>query len=235
MPEEKDGIKSADHPDVEWVDETLPYSRQFGDFFYSKAGGPGETDHVFIEGNDLPSRWTNMDQCTIGELGFGTGLNFLQTIHRWKQAAPADAQLLFVSFEQFPLPRDDVARALSRWPELSDLAAELVDNWHPDFEMLQLTMGGAQLVVFLCDAAERLPRLDLAADAWYLDGFAPSRNPQLWTDELMAAVGEKTVPGGTFATYSVAADVRRRLQSAGFTVEKRPGYAGKREMLRGRK
>ena len=233
MPEDKS--KSPDTA-VEWLDGTIPRSPRFADTYYSTAGGLEETRHVFIEGNDLPARWPHMKDCLIGELGFGTGLNFLQTLRQWRNLAPASATLRFVSFERFPLTADDMAKALSRWPELAGLAERLVAVWRPDFEILQLPFAdNVELAVFLGDANVRLPRLSLAADAWYLDGFAPSRNPGLWSAGLMAEVFARTRPGGTFATYTAASQVRRNLEAAGFAVERRPGFAGKREMLAGRR
>jgi len=222
--------------DIEWIDATIPRSRRFDDTYYSRAGGQAEAGHVFVAGNDLPARWPQMAQCTIAELGFGTGLNFLETVRRWRRHAQPGSSLRFVSFELHPLAKDDMARALSRWPQLAEEANELVAIWQPDFEMLSAPFGeGAELIVFLCDAVPRLPRLDLAADAWFLDGFAPDRNPDLWSAQMMRHVFERTAPGGSFATYSAAGHVRRNLEAAGFTVGKRPGFAGKREMLAGRR
>ncbi|MEC9342789.1 MAG: tRNA (5-methylaminomethyl-2-thiouridine)(34)-methyltransferase MnmD [Pseudomonadota bacterium] len=219
---------------IEWIDGTIPYSRRFADAYYSRAGGLAETGHVFIAGNRLNERWPQLRECLIAETGFGTGLNFLATLRQWREFAPADATLQFLSFEQFPLAKGEMARALSRWPELADAADRLVGLWRPGYEFLQADFAeNVKLTVFMSDANIRLPQLDFVADAWFLDGFAPSRNPQLWSEELLKQVFARTKPGGSFATYSAAGFVRRNLEQAGFDVERRPGFAGKREMLVG--
>lgn len=234
MPEDKS--KSADAAMLDWIDETIPFSPRFADTYYSKAGGLAEAEHVFVRSNDLPARWPAMADCLIAELGFGTGLNFLATVRRWRESAPPGAKLRFVSFEHFPMSAADMTKALSRWPELADLAERLAEIWRPEFEILQAPFAeDVELTVFLGDANIRLPQLTFKADAWYLDGFAPSRNPELWTAGLLAQVFERTKPGGSFATYTAAGQVRRDLQTAGFAVDRRPGFAGKREMLAGRR
>lgn len=231
MPEGKD---ISVGPAIEWRDGDVPVSRRFDDPFYSVADGLAEARHVFIDGNELRARWPQMDQCLVAELGFGTGLNFLATVSAWRQFADIDASLHFISFEQFPLDKADMARALSRWPELEDEAARLLGIWDPRYEFLDVAFADRiRLTVFFSDAATRLPQCDFTADAWYLDGFAPAKNPQLWTADLLQAIFECTAPGGSFATYSAAGWVRRNLQTAGFDVVRRPGFGKKREMLAG--
>jgi tRNA U34 5-methylaminomethyl-2-thiouridine-forming methyltransferase MnmC len=236
MPENKRLFPLESSLELEWIDETIPRSALFGDTYFSRHGGIGETSEVFIGWNELPARWPAMDECQIGELGFGTGLNFLETLRQWRALKKPGATLHFFSVEAFPMQPQDLAKALSRWPQLADLAAELIHQWHGEGGSLQATFGDdASLTIHFADALETLRHHTLAADAWYLDGFAPARNPQMWSAELMAEVCRNTKPGGTFATYTAAGWVRRNLQAAGFTVEKRPGFAGKREMLRGGK
>lgn len=221
-------------PLIDWVDDTIPRSKRFDDVFYSKTCGLGESGTVFIEGNRLPERWPSLKNCLIAELGFGTGLNFLATIQRWRDIAAPGSQLHFVSFEQFPLGTDDVLQALSRWPKLRTDAERLAGCWTPQYEYVDCEFeSGIQLTVYMNDANHRLPKCDFLADAWYLDGFSPANNPQLWSQPLMENIFDRTVAGGTFATYSAAGWVRRNLESAGFHVEKHPGFAGKREMVRG--
>ena len=184
----------------------------------------------------MPARWPAMRECTIGELGFGTGLNFLVTVYRWREIAPPGAKLHFVSFELYPLAPAEMTKALSRWPELNTLAQQLAEAWRPEPETLNVAFdANVELTVFLGDANALLPRHEFEADAWYLDGFAPSRNPQLWSARILSSIFAHTKPGGTFATYTAAGQVRRDLQAAGFSVERRPGFAGKREMLTGRR
>ena len=237
MPEDKrksarDGARDA----VEWIDGDIPFSPRFADSYYSRAGGLEETGYVFIEGNGLPARWPRMQTCLIAELGFGTGLNFLETVRQWRGLAPVGTRLEFVSFERFPLSREDMGKALSRWPQLAELADALVAVWRSEFEILQVPFAkDIDLTIFLGDANTRLPQCSFTADAWYLDGFAPARNPELWSAQLLRHVYERTKPGGSFATYTAAGQVRRDLEAVGFEVERRSGFAGKREMLAGRR
>jgi tRNA U34 5-methylaminomethyl-2-thiouridine-forming methyltransferase MnmC len=227
--------RHASHDDdLEWRDGNVPVSRRFGDIYYSPDNGCGEAQYVFVEGNRLPQRWPDMPESTVGELGFGTGLNFLLTLQAWRALRAPEASLRFISFEAYPLSSSGLARAHSRWPGLEALSRELCSQWQQDSEMAILKFEpAAELVLFLCDAAERLPRLEFQADAWFLDGFAPAHNPLMWGSELLQAVYDRTVPGGTFATFTAAGWVRRNLEAAGFAVEKKPGFGRKREMLLG--
>ena len=228
--------KSTSKSGIEWDDHNLPRSIQFDDPYYSRADGRAETGHVFIDGNQLPARWPKMQQCTIAELGFGTGLNFIETIHQWQTLKPAGARLQFVSFEQFPMSCADMSKALSQWPELNDLARRTIELWSPEFEILDEDFAeDIRLTVFMSDANVRLPQLQLEADAWYLDGFSPAKNPELWNGELLRHVHATTKPGGSFATYSAAGAVRRNLEAAGFAIERQAGFGTKREMLTGTK
>lgn len=220
--------------ELEWTQEGIPRSLRFGDTYYSRHGGLAETGHVFIGWNELPARWPQMRHCLIAELGFGTGLNFLETVRWWREHKAADATLHFLSFEAWPMSREEMARAHAPWPELAALSPRLVELWSPREAVVDAQFApDIRLTVHLADANMALRALSFAADAWYLDGFAPARNPQMWSAELMAQVFGHTIPGGTFATYAAAGFVRRNLEAAGFAVERQPGFAGKREMLRG--
>lgn len=238
--------KELNKPDtlsLEWMEGDMPYSTAFGDHFYCREDGRAECGHVFLAGNGLPLRWAAGGTFTIGELGFGTGLNFCETWRVWKTSPDANCSLHFISFELYPMARDDIARALGRWPEIAAERRALTDAWPDD-------PGGpddpAGIVDLAMDSDVRLTVVSGAAlanvaasretfDAWYLDGFAPSRNPDMWSEALMRTVFDHTAPGGTFATYAAAGFVRRNLIAAGFAVERRPGFAGKREMLCGTK
>lgn len=213
----------------------MPYSRAFDDHFYCRSDGRLECGHVFLAGNDLPARWQRPGPFRIGELGFGTGLNLCETWRQWRITAPEGARLHFTSFERFPMARADIARALSRWPEIARERAALVERW-PDAPAgrVEIALDEHVRLTVVCGAAlDGLAREAEAFDAWYLDGFAPSRNPDMWSAALMAEVFRLTVRGGRFATYAAAGFVRRNLAAAGFAVERRPGFAGKREMLCG--
>ena len=213
----------------------MPYSTAFGDHFYCREDGRAECDQVFLAGNGLPERWAEGSSFVIGELGFGTGLNFCETWRVWKERAPPSAALNFVSFELYPIDRDSIGRALSRWPELDAERQALVAAWPSALEgAVRLELAHDVTLTVVCgDALTSLAENDLTFDAWYLDGFAPSRNPAMWSQELLRAVHDHTRPGGTFATYAAAGFVRRNLISVGFDVRRRPGFAGKREMLCG--
>ncbi|MCY6382047.1 tRNA (5-methylaminomethyl-2-thiouridine)(34)-methyltransferase MnmD [Hoeflea prorocentri] len=232
-----DKDKEYDAGAVEWHEGDMPYSPEFGDHFYSRADGRKECGHVFIGGNGLPERWRNKSDFTVAELGFGTGLNFAETLRQWLADEQRSDRLTFVSFELHPLSAGEIDRALAVWPELDLQRKDLVQVWPPKPDgIVRIDLAEAvSLKVHIGKAFHCLPLWRETADAWYLDGFAPARNPEMWSQELMQAVFDHTGAGGTCATYSAAGWVRRNLQAAGFEVEKRPGYAGKRDMMAGRR
>jgi tRNA U34 5-methylaminomethyl-2-thiouridine-forming methyltransferase MnmC len=220
--------------DLEWMEGDMPYSTRFGDHFYCREDGRAECGHVFMAGNGLPERWLGSGDFTIGELGFGTGLNLCETWRVWKALKPA-GPLHFISFELYPMARDSIDKALSRWPEIDAERQALVEQW-PDAPsgVVEIALEDSVTLSVVCGTAlENVSASTRQFDAWYLDGFAPSRNGDMWSEELMRAVVEHTAPGGRFATYAAAGFVRRNLAAAGFAVERRPGFAGKREMLCG--
>ena len=220
--------------DLTWRDTeagAVPVSTRFDDPYYSLQGGLAETRHVFLGGNDLPARFASDIQ--IAELGFGTGLNFLTTWAAWEDAG-CPARLRFTSFEAFPMAPDDMAAALAAFPQIGALSDRLLATWSPGDGPTDLAPG-LTLDVVLGDARRTLPLWSGPADAWYLDGFSPAKNPALWEPALIADVGRKTTPGGTAATYSAAGHVRRSLEDAGFTVARVPGFGRKRHMTTARK
>jgi len=223
-------------PELDWEGD-IPCSRQFADVYYSRHDGLGESRQVFLAGNGLPERWQGRTTFTIGELGFGTGLNFLAAWQAWRETQPATARLHFISVEQYPLERPALARAHRAWPRLAALAAMLREHWplpEPGCHIRYLDRDRIRLLLLFGDARELLPRLHARADAWFLDGFSPARNPQLWQEALLQEIARRTVAGGSVATYAAAGWVRRNLQAVGFQMTRRPGFAGKREMLSGR-
>ncbi|MEQ1405019.1 tRNA (5-methylaminomethyl-2-thiouridine)(34)-methyltransferase MnmD [Neorhizobium sp. Rsf11] len=230
-----------DSQTLDWHDGDMPYSKEFGDHFYCRTDGRQECGHVFLAGNGLPARWLQeKSPCgdfRIGELGFGTGLNFCETWRQWKLFRGPAARLHFMSFELYPMKREEIDRALSRWPEIDAERQALAAAW-PDAPTGQVDLqmaGQTRLTVSCGPALAGVTGAEPGFNAWFLDGFAPSRNPDMWSPELMQALYEKTAPGGTFGTYAAAGFVRRNLQAAGFSVERRPGFAGKREMLCGKR
>lgn len=208
-----------DQTGLEWRDGGVPVSRRFDDPYFSLAGGLDETRHVFLGGNDLPARLRPGFQ--IAETGFGTGLNLLAL------AQVADVPVTFTSFEAFPLTAPELERAHAAFPEMGGLSAQLREGFAPD---QPFTVGRVTATVICGDAQDTLPEWTGRADAWFLDGFSPAKNPELWSDDLMAEIGRHTAAQGTFATYTAAGHVRRALAAAGFSVERRPGFAGKRHM-----
>jgi tRNA U34 5-methylaminomethyl-2-thiouridine-forming methyltransferase MnmC len=222
---------------LEWREGDMPYSTAFGDHFYCQTDGRLECAYVFMDGNGLPARWQDGKDFRIGELGFGTGLNLCETWRQWKLSRPAGGHLHFTSFELYPMQREEIDRALAHWPEIDAERKGLVSLW-PDAPQGIVTLeldSSTRLTIVCGSATDTVPAVPMPFDAWYLDGFAPSRNPDMWSPELMADVFAKTAEGGSFATYAAAGFVRRNLAAAGFEVRRRPGFAGKREMLFGTK
>lgn len=216
--------------DISWQDNA-PYSPQFDDIYFNPADGLAETRHVFLAGNRLAERFATCSTFTIAELGFGTGLNCLAAWDLFRNTAPADAALHIVSFERFPLPPEAIKQALSHWPELEPLASGLFTHWKIQSEgIYRRHVGQLSMTLVIGDAREWLTQLDFKADAWFLDGFAPSKNPEMWEENLLLEIGRHTSRNGTVATFTVAGAVRRGLKAAGFAVEKTPGFGTKREM-----
>ncbi len=218
-----DGQDGTPHAGLEWRDGVVPVSLAFDDPYFSLGGGLAETGHVFLTGNDLPARLTPGFQ--VAELGFGTGLNLIAL------ALVAPCPVRFTSFEAFPLTAPDIARALAAFPETAEMAGVFLDRWAAGRRSFQL--GPVAVEVVIGDARQTLPGWTGKADAWFLDGFSPAKNPELWGETLMAEVASHTAPGGTFATYTAAGHVRRALAQAGFTVARCPGFGSKRHMSRG--
>ncbi|MGQ0544045.1 MAG: FAD-dependent 5-carboxymethylaminomethyl-2-thiouridine(34) oxidoreductase MnmC [Betaproteobacteria bacterium] len=211
----------------------VPYSEAFADVYHSAAGGPAQAEHVFLRGNALPERWAGRRRFVILETGFGAGLNFLVTWQAWRRDPRRCERLHFVSVEKHPLALPDAKEFHSCYPELQDEAAELHARWPllvPGAQRLELDRGRVVLTLFFSDA-RILRELRLAADAVYLDGFAPAKNPDMWSPALMRSVSRLCAAGATLATWSVAAPVRAALERTGFAVEKRPGFGHKKEML----
>lgn len=219
------GVQVGDETsEISWTGD-VPVSERYQDPYFSLENGLRETEHVFIAGNNLADRLC--PGFHIAELGFGTGLNLLVAL---QAARKADAlPLRYTGFEAHPLSPDDMSQALAAFPELN--ANWLTEAW-ADGSSFQTPEVVGQVI--LGAAEDTLPRWDGQADAWFLDGFAPSRNPALWSSALMAEVARHTAPGGTFATYTAAGHVRRALGDAGFAVERQPGYGRKRHMSVGR-
>lgn len=211
---------------LSWRENRVPVSDRFDDPYFSLSDGLAETRHVFLGGNDLPERFC--EGFGIAELGFGTGLNMLTAWAAW-EGAGFETPLRFTSFEAFPMHPDDMARALAAFPEIAPWAARFLEYWTGAG---RCNLGTLQLEVIIGDARVSLREWTGQADAWFLDGFSPAKNPELWEANLMQAVADHTAPGGTAATYTAAGFVRRGLEAAGLNVTRTPGFGRKRHMTR---
>ena len=220
-----------------WTPDGQPRSGLFGDVYFSAQDGLAESRAVFLEGCGLPDAWAGRRRFTVGELGFGTGLNIMALLDLWRRTRPVGGQLHIFSVEAFPVTAEEAARALGRWPELSDIATLVAARWPGRARgrhRVDLPELGAILDIAVLDVAEALDGWAGAADAWFLDGFSPALNPQMWSDEVLALVAARSRPGARAATFTVAGQVRRGLAAAGFAVDKRPGFGRKRERLEAR-
>ncbi|MGF7115688.1 tRNA 5-methylaminomethyl-2-thiouridine biosynthesis bifunctional protein [Pseudomonas laurylsulfatiphila] len=227
------------HAQLDWDDQGRPYSRVFDDVYFSDKSGLDETRYVFIEQNRLAERFAALPEggrLVIGETGFGTGLNFLCAWQVFEQHAAASARLHFVSVEKYPLSPADLQRALALWPELKVFTDQLLEQYvaiHQGFQRLTLDHGRVTLTLLIGDALEQLPQLDARIDAWFLDGFAPAKNPDMWTAELFAELARLAAPGASISTFTSTGWVRRLLNTAGFKMKRTPGIGHKWEILRG--
>jgi len=238
------------HASLNWDSEGQPVSSVFGDVYFSKANGLEETRHVFLQHNQLAERWSKLgstDHFTIAETGFGSGLNFLAAWELWIKTAPESAQLHFVSVEKFPLTKTDLIRALALWPELNQFSEQLIAAYPvivgTGFHRLGFMDGRIKLTLIIDDATQGFTQLlatshplfsrsGIKVDAWFLDGFAPSKNPQMWSDELFNCLRNLSKPDTTAATFSAAAIVKNGLKHAGFSIQKVAGFGRKREMVK---
>lgn len=216
-----------------------PFSEDYGDVYHAAAGGLEQARHVFLDGNGLPTRWRRRQLFTILETGFGQGLNFLTTWAAWRADPARPPRLHYLSVEKHPFVVSDLARLHAHYPDVADLSARLRACWPtltPGLHRLEFADAGGTVVLTLGlgDAMALIPRLQAAPDAIYLDGFAPARNPELWSPALLREIGLLAAPGATAATWAVAGTVREGLAAAGFAIAKQPGFGHKREMLTAR-
>ncbi|MBN3820031.1 tRNA (5-methylaminomethyl-2-thiouridine)(34)-methyltransferase MnmD, partial [Paraburkholderia sp. Se-20369] len=220
-------------------DDGTLVSPAYGDIYHSAAGAIAQASHVFVAGNGLPARWQGRRTFTIVETGFGTGCNFLATWAAWRADAARCERLHFVSVEKHPFTREDLRRAASHVVADTTISAELdalVDAWPmlvPGLHRLEFDEGRVVLTLVFGDALAMLPKLAVRADAFYLDGFSPSKNPDLWSVDVFRALARLAGDSATFATYSSSGAVKHALEEASFAYRKVDGFAGKRAMLVG--
>ena len=220
---------------LEW-DEATPTAPAFGDIYFNPDDGLAETRHVFLQGTALIETWGHTKDFTIGELGFGTGLNVLAAWQLWAETKPEGGHLYIISIEAMPLDTNQMERAHAAFPELSSYSAQLRDRLPPrarGHHLVHLAQN-VSLHLLYGDAAEMLGQLSAKVDAWFLDGFAPAKNEAMWSADVMHQIARCSSAGARLATFTVAGDVRRALQQVGFEVEKAPGFGRKRHMIKAR-
>ncbi|WP_323908353.1 bifunctional tRNA (5-methylaminomethyl-2-thiouridine)(34)-methyltransferase MnmD/FAD-dependent 5-carboxymethylaminomethyl-2-thiouridine(34) oxidoreductase MnmC [Aeromonas caviae] len=243
--EENVSQTSLHHARLDWNEAGTPVSSEFGDVYFSNDNGLSETRYVFLQQNRLPERFSHhdSDSFVIGETGFGTGLNFLATMAVFLEQAPLSgngSRLHFISVEKYPLTQADLRKALAAWPELAPLSQPLIDQWPlpvSGCHRLLFADGRIRLDLWFGDIKEMLPQVPHPAtglvDAWYLDGFSPAKNPEMWTQDLFDDLARLARPDATLSTFTCAGFVRRGLIAAGFAMKKVKGHGSKREMLAG--
>ena len=246
--------EQEEHPQsIHWDEHGEPHSTQFGDRYFAKGEGLDESRAVFLDSNKLQQRFQALadnDHFIVGETGFGTGLNFLACWQLWHQWAPSSARLTFISVEKYPLMSTELEQALKLWPELQTLSTELMEAYRHNFlgnacsHFQNFRFGKVRLLLIIDEATEGFKQIlsaehsgfcqpDWRVDAWFLDGFAPSKNPDMWRPALFQTLSALSRKGTSFATFTAASVVRKGLKAAGFKVEKIPGFGRKREMIRG--
>jgi len=217
-----------------------PYSPQYGDIYHSIVGSLAQSQHVFLQGNGLPGRWQGRQTFTVLETGFGMGINFLTTWAAWRADPARGERLHFVSIEKHPFSAEDLRRAYAATVDdesvlaLADTLAAAWPALEPGTQQLDFDDGSVTLTLIFGDAVETLPALRLRADAFYLDGFAPAKNPELWSPAIFNSLAGLASDDATFSTYTSAGDVKRALLQAGFEYRKVAGFGWKRAMLVGR-
>lgn len=234
---------------LDWSQPDTPAASDFGDIYYSVDNGLAETEHVFLQHNQLPDAWRDRPHFCIAETGFGTGLNFLATLQCWQKNRDQNQHLTFISVEKYPLLQADLQRALSNWPSLHNHAQHLIDHYPPllpGLHCIEFAECNARLLLFFGEAVDGFRALkqtrnrststthNRSVDCWFLDGFAPAKNPDMWSEALFNEMADLSTASASFATFTAAGVVKRGLKAAGFTVEKVAGFGRKREMLKGR-
>lgn len=227
------------HAQIDWDDQGRPHSRQYDDVYFSKNEGTDETRYVFLEQTRLAQRFAELEPqacLVIGETGFGTGMNFFCAWQLFAETADPDARLHFISVEKYPLAHDDMARAARLWPQMAGFTEPFLAQYvavHPGFQQFSFDNGRVTLTLLIGDVLEQLPQLDARIDVWFLDGFAPAKNPDMWTPELFSQLARLAHAGTALATFTTTGWVRRGLIEAGFAMKKIPGIGKKWEVMSG--
>jgi tRNA 5-methylaminomethyl-2-thiouridine biosynthesis bifunctional protein len=249
MPDARD-LRVHD-PQLYFAEDGNPRSERFGDIYYSLQDGLSETRAVFLSGCHMPDIWVDRPAFTVAELGFGTGLNIAALLQMWAEHRATEripksvqrfldtnarqkSHLHIFSIEAFLMTRDEAARALNAWPELAPFSEAILNQWPKSrhgFHIMEFPQWGARLTLALMDVREALTQWNGKADAWFLDGFSPALNPDMWAEDVLGLIGQRSKPAARLATFTVAGAVRRGLNEAGFAVSKQPGFGKKRERL----
>ena len=222
---------------IKWLNNQ-PYSIDFNDVYFSSDNGLQETQYVYIDKNNLVERFKNLSTAsfTIIETGFGTGLNFLAIASCWLEFAPKNAKLQFISIEKHPLNLTDIIQSQTLWPQFSAISQELIQQYQTlkhGCNNFSMAASRIHIALWACDVKEALPAINQTANAWVLDGFAPAKNQDMWSQKVFEHVARLSQLDTSFATFTSAGHVRRGLQAAGFECTKHAGFGKKREMLSG--
>jgi len=222
---------------IKWINNN-PYSVDYNDIYFSTEDGLQETEYVFIAQNQLKRRFSSLKDSsyTIMETGFGTGLNFFCTAAHWLDLAPTNAKLHYVSIEKHPLSPEDIKKVVQFYPQLQEISVEFLRqyaNLKPNLNTFSMAGSRIQIALWIDDILNVLPQINSKADAWFLDGFAPAKNAEMWSYDVFKHVARLSQIGTTFATFTSAGMVRRNLKAVGFDVKKQAGFGKKREMLSG--
>lgn len=228
-------IKQANTLELAFDDLGSAYSNNYADIYFQPGIGLDEKRHVFLNGNQLPDNWQNKKRFNIAETGFGTGLNFLNTLQLWNKTRQDNQHLDYVSCELHPLNKNQLSLALSQFPELERYSIELIEKY-PEFliygtHRIKFEKFNVSLTLVFADCIDAFKNIDAKVDAWFLDGFGPSKNPVMWSDQLFKAIANLSHPNTTAATFTVARAIRDGMSSVGFEIKKVAGFGQKREML----
>ena len=218
---------------IDWSDAAAPFAPDFDDVYHAREGALAQARHVFLGGNRLPQRWRGRERFAVFETGFGLGNNFLATWAAWRDDPQRCSRLVYASIDKHPPTAGDMARAHEASQPSPSLAQSLVARWPlltPNLHRIAFDDGRVELLLLFADVADAIGEMVGSFDAFYLDGFAPARNPAMWQPRVFAALGRRAAPGATAATWSVAREVRDGLAATGFVVERAAGFGGKREM-----
>jgi tRNA 5-methylaminomethyl-2-thiouridine biosynthesis bifunctional protein len=219
-------------PELIWREQGTPASQHYDDIYFSSEGAILETETVFLKACGLPERWKEFDLFTICELGFGSGANFLTTMKMWQKTKPKQGRLHYLSVEKHPLEKSQLQKILESLPELKKFTEELIKIWPgPIKGFHRLHFGDVTLTLIHDDASNALDEMDACVDAWFLDGFSPSKNPEMWSDEIIKKIYHLSAAGARLGTFTAAGSVKKSLEKAGFKVNKKKGFGRKRHRI----